>query len=154
MGNGYTEKDGDNIILKNYLIPILFIGLVAGILISYSFPRIFPKNYEKITASSRIFYLVFVLILSCCIAGGTFLFINASLGKRSILRIDGLIERKWWTSSSKSRTYYLGLRDTSTGNYYEFRVRKNIYEQIGETGDRVSKEFRRGSLGVIYRFNY
>lgn len=69
--------------------------------------------------------------------------------------IEGLIEKKWSEKRTKgNRLYYIGLKDTVINKYFEFRVKKNVFNKIGKVGLGIIKEFKTGSLGVYYRVNF
>ena len=154
VGNGYTELGGTEKIFKNNLLLVLIIGLSIGILVLYNFAKLFPKAHAKHDRYSKIVLSIFILTLALGITMGNFLFINSSLGNIKPITINGFIEKKWSRAGRKKSDYYLGLKDSASGKYYEFEVKKNIYYQVGEKGDKISKVFYKGSLGVIYRYSY
>lgn len=153
-GNGYSELGGTERIIKNNLLLMLSIALLVGALVSFYFPNMFPESYAKQNKGGKIFIAIIFLFLSFVFTVGIFLFANASLGHRSVIPIKGVVEKKWYSRKQKGRDYYLALRDSVSGAYYEFRVKKGIYYQIGVKGDKVSKDFYKGSLGVIYRYSF
>jgi hypothetical protein len=153
-GGGYIEIGGNEKIIRNNLLLMILIALAIGGLVSYYFPKIFPKGYAKQNKAGRIFLPILFLILSFAFTVGIFLFANASFGHQTVIKVEGYIEKKWFKRNRKSNDYFLGLRDTVSGKYYEFQVKENIYDQIGKRGDKVAKDFYKGSLGIIYRYHY
>ncbi|HEX7847552.1 MAG TPA: hypothetical protein VF476_17250 [Chitinophagaceae bacterium] len=154
-GNGYSEVGGSQKILNNNLFLIAAIALGVGSLVAYYFPKIFPKGFVKQSKGGRIFIVIIFFVISFGSTVGIFLFGNASFGHQKLIRVDGYIEKKWFKKKQKGRyDYYIGLRDSISQNYYEFKVKESIYDLVGPVGDKISKDFYRGSLGVIYRYGY
>lgn len=153
-GNGYTEMGGTKRIIDHNLVLMILIALIVGLLSYYSFIKLFPKGYEKLNVFGRTGIPMVFVVIAFAFTTGFFLFANASFGKRQMVSVNGVIERKWLKDIGKSNEYYIGIRDTVTEEYYEFVIKKHIYDQLGAVGDGIIKDFYRGSLGVIYRYSY
>ncbi len=152
IGSSYFEVGGvDKILNRNWLL-IAFLSLLAGSTAYYYFPKVFPKGYYSQKRIGRILLPVLFFSLSFFFTINIFKFINANLGHQRRIEISGKIEKKFSKRGSKgNRSYYLGLQDSASGQYYEFHVKKRVYEDIGEIGDTVRKIFFIGSLGAIYK---
>jgi hypothetical protein len=153
-GNDYIETGGSASIVKENPVFVILTALIVGISVFWFFPRVFPKGYSGQNRAGRILLPVTFFILSFAFTIGVLLFINTTIGPQERVRINGVIEKKWVRGESRSKDYLLGLRDSASGRYYEFKVKKTVYEQIGNVNEKVAKDFYRGSLGVMYRYSY
>jgi hypothetical protein len=150
-GNDYMEIGGTKRIINDNLVLIIPIALIVGSLSYYPFINLFPKGHEKLSGFGKKGIPIVFVIISFVFTIGGFLFVNSRFGKRQLVIVNGVIERKWQKRIRNGNEYYIGIRDTVTGNYYEFVIKRRIYEQTSEVGDKIFKDFYKGSLGVMYR---
>ena len=153
-GNAYIEHHGTERMLGNNVFLIILVSITLAAVAWHYFKKFFPVGYANENKAGKIIIPILFPVISFVLTTGILLFSNASFGHRETIRINGFIERKWYVHYRRSTDYFLGLRDSSNHRYYEFEVKKHIYEQVGNKGDKINKLFYKGSLGVIYRYNY
>jgi hypothetical protein len=152
---GYVEVGYSGKLFSNYLPFMLMIALVTGLAAFYFFTKVFPKGYSMQRKPIKVLTSLLFLLLAFAITVKVFLFINESIGHQSVISVDGIIAKKWSERQNRRSTnYFLSIRDSLSGKYYEFVIKKYIYDLIGEKGSKIDKEFYRGSLGIIYRYSY
>jgi hypothetical protein len=153
-GNGYMEKGGPDRIVYNNLLLVIFFSIATGLLVTIYFPKYFPKGWALQKRPGRVLIVILFCTLSFAATLGAFMFTNCSFGKQTLVRIDGIINKKWTVGGGKRHDYFLGIRDSISGTYYEFEVKKHIYQQVGERGNRISRNFYKGYFGIIYRYKF
>ena len=152
IGSSYFEVGGGDRILAKYWFLISILSLLIGSTFYYYFPKVFPKGYSKQTRIGRIFLPIAFLCVAFVLLINIFKFINANIGYQHSFIISGTCIKKYSKRGTKgNRSYYLGFRELNTGKYYEFHVKKKVYEETNKIGDTINKVFFRGSLGAIYR---
>lgn len=154
VGHKYFEVDGGNRILNNYLLIISIIALAIGLLVFYYFKILFPKGYAKQNEIIRMLIPLLFVFLAFTMTVNVFKFVNSSLGAQKEITVEGFIEQKWQERGGKKMDYFIKMKDTVSGFSYAFEIKSNIYDMVGKKGDRISKVFYRGSLGVIYSHEY
>lgn len=150
MANAYTEEVSLSGTAERNLAFLVIAAIVIGGIAFYFFRKIFPKGYAKQNQFAKILILIVFIILSFALNRAWLQVINV-MGKQQTLRIDGYIYAKRIEHSGKTDFYYVILVDSVTEKKYDFRVKESVFNLIGKHGDRISKEFVIGSLGIIYR---
>jgi len=149
-GNSYTEETSF-LATVNKNMPLLVIAaIIIGGIFFYFFTKIFPKGYTQQNQVARLFIPVVFMILSFALNRAWLQIIN-EIGEQQSLILNGHIYAKRIERSGKTNFYYVVLVDSVTENQYTFKVKKPVYEGLGNNGDIISKKFLIGSLGIIYR---
>ena len=152
IGSSYFEVGGGDKILAKYWFLISILSLMIGGAFYYYFPKVFPKGYSNQKRVGRIFLPIAFLCISFVLMINIFKFINANFGYQHSFIISGICEKRYSKRGKKgNRSYYLGFREFNAGKYYEFHVKKKVYQEFSMIGDTISKVFFKGSLGVVYR---
>ena len=141
--------------MSSYGLWVCLVAAVTGILTAYFFPKVFPKGFAIQRKAGKVLIILVLVGIFFPLTIGFFKFANSTIGKQELFTIDGRITNKWIKPGAKrTRIYYLKLRDDTSGDYFEFKVKRKVYDQLGFMGSSVQKDFYRGSLGIIYRRNY
>ena len=154
-GNAYMETGANHKLMDSYALWISLTAAVTGILTAYFFPKVFTKEFTIQRKAGKVLIIVVLVALFFPLTIGVFKFANSHLGKRELFTIDGRITNKWIQRGAKrTRIYYATVKDDASGDYYEFKVKRKAYDELGFMGSSFKKDFYRGSLGIIYRRSY
>ncbi len=154
-GNAYIETGANNKLMHSYGVWLFLVAAVTGILTAYFFPKAFPKAFSIQRKAGKILIIAVLFGLFIPLTIGVFKFVNSHAGKQELFTIDGRISNKWVkTGAKRTKLYYLTLYDNASGEYFEFKVKRKVYEEIGFMGSSINKDFYRGSLGIVYRYRY
>ena len=155
VANAYLETGAFKKLMAACGLWMLLTAAITGFLAAYFFPKVFLKGYGMQRKAGKILVLVILIALSFALTVGVFKFINSHVGKQTLIELEGRITNKWVEKGNKgARSYFLKLRDNATGESFEFKVKRKVYEQLGYMGSSVKKDFYRGSLGIVYRHSY
>lgn len=153
--NAYIEVDAGEKLLKSNGVWIALVTIIVGAAVSYYFTKVFSKAWSVQKKAGKIVLPILFVLVSFGATLGIFHFYNSHLGKRTPFIIDGFIVSRWQKSGSrKSKSYFINMRDFASGTSYEFKVKRNVYQQSLLSGGSIKKEFYKGSLGIIYRNSY
>jgi hypothetical protein len=150
--NGYTEVESKSRFVSNNVVLLVIVAILTGGLFFYFFRKVFPNGYKKQNILGKIGIPLLFCIVAFAMNRGTCFIINTSFGKQRKFEVHGYVVSKYIRRGSKGgRFHYIILSDTVSNKSYTFIVTRNTYNLSGNEGDRVSKEFTIGSLGIIYR---
>ena len=149
-GPAYWERSGGQQLFRQYWFIQLLLTLGIGGSVIYYLPRIFTRFWAALQTWRKGVLIVVVFIVIFAFTMGSFKFINVSIGRVEV-PVKGVIYRKWKVQHRRSIDYFLVIQDTVHRKQYEFEVRRQVYELVGNPGDAFSNTFYRGCFGVVYR---
>lgn len=150
--NAYMEYGGTGRMIGRYIFPMLGLSILTGFLIAYFFPKVFPNGWGTQKTAGKVAMVIVFFLFSFGLSISCFLLLNAKTGTRKNFMINGILVDKWMFKGRRgSRSYYIKVTDFDSNQTYTFRVNKHVYLNANFDGRLFSKEFTRGSLGVIYR---
>jgi hypothetical protein len=147
--NAYVDiNTKDSILYKKYIVLLIVLSLVIGGGLLYWIMRIFEEYPRK--SLSYFFQLLGSAILSFVLNTGVLELCNFSIGRQESIMIQGHVR---WKNIKEKRgldSYFVVVADTVTYDEYKFKVDEETYKSI-ELGEIFVKEFKTGSLGIVYR---
>lgn len=124
-----------------------------GIFVFTFFKVNLPKLKKAFWPGSKYkawFYCLMVYALTLFMSWPYYLAANAIVSSNEIQLISGKVVDKF-TAGSKSKSFNVTVKDTSTFKEFDLTVGKEIFESLDED-DTYSECFYKGSLGVLYRW--
>lgn len=148
----YVEVTGLDRAQKKYIGHLIAATLVAAAVFYWVFAKLWPVSFRKLNTAwrTRIVIPLLLIAVSFYWNEGVFRLINVSTSEPVI--IDGVIKEKYYTGNyKKRRRYFLEIREMATDYVYVLRLRRRTYESIPDSAVFFKKEFKIGSLGIMYR---
>ncbi len=145
----YIEKNGErDYLLSHWYVFIPLSVAVTGVLLlrlKAMFPDAMTK-YRQFSKVAIVVLFIFILLLNLNIIR----MVNAKFGSREKILITGTVSDKYnIRKRKKGRKRTIVITEKETGKKYLFKVRVTAYNDNNE-GDVFSKEFTKGSLGILY----
>lgn len=129
------------------LISILLVFSLFYLVATKAFSVISDPRYKRFFLFAAIAFLFFVFIGN----SGYVKFINNYIGQGEKVTINGTITNKYKNVRRKKEDRRsIEITEAVTGKKYVFRVRSSAYLSLNE-GDSFSREFVKGSLGILFR---
>jgi hypothetical protein len=145
----YVEKNGErDYLLSHWYVFIPLSVAVTGLLV-LRLKAVFPEamtKYKQFSKVAVVVLFIFILLLNLNIIR----MVNTKFGSREKVLITGTVSDKYDIRKRKrGRNKTLEITEKETGKKYLFKVRVTAYKAYNEV-DAFSKEFTKGSLGILY----
>jgi hypothetical protein len=149
----YIDQDGFNDYIRSY-IPLRITASALLTWLSWNlYKKYAPEKYEKQKDkwSFRFLSPLIFLVLFFVLNTGILLPLNHLSSQQDSIHLAGIVMNKDSRFRSKGgRNYFLSITDTVVSKNYFFQVHKKIYNRFRQD-DVFVKDFKKGSLGIIYR---
>lgn len=129
---------------------LILIALVTGTALFLWFKALFPKGWRKQKLMGKMLIPVMFTLLSFALNRQLVLAINNNTGRQEDTMIQGQLTKMYTEKMRRGYDYYVVVTDTVTFAQYKLRLSKEAYNALRYT-NYFRKNFKTGSLGIIYR---
>jgi hypothetical protein len=147
----YLDVETERNVFHGRLVLLILIALVTGLVFFFWFLRIFPKGWAQQKRIGKIFLPLIFPFLAFILGKQVMIFVNNYIGSQKAVSITGRVAGKYTEKRRRGYDYFLLVMDTVRVKEHMLKVSAEAYEAT--LNGHFNKQFKIGSLGIIYRRN-